>query len=89
MNKIFISLIVALLPSFLGAQVRQAANDRENLTVSKGLGQKIDSLFASLDATNSPGVAVTVIENGKVIATKAYGLASIASEADASPIRQS
>jgi len=40
------------------------------------LEKRLDSIFSSFNK-NTPGVAVTVIENGKVIAKKAYGLASL------------
>lgn len=40
------------------------------------LDQKLDSLFSSFKK-NTPGIAVTVIEKGKVVAKKAYGMASI------------
>jgi CubicO group peptidase (beta-lactamase class C family) len=39
--------------------------------------KKLDSLFVSINNYNSPGCAVTVIENGKVIVKRAYGMASI------------
>ncbi|MGB5015332.1 MAG: serine hydrolase domain-containing protein [Pyrinomonadaceae bacterium] len=41
------------------------------------LEAKCDSVFASMNNTHSSGVAVTVIQNGKVLAKKSYGLASI------------
>lgn len=42
-----------------------------------GLNKFLDSVFRSVSNKNSPGCAVTVIQNGKVIAKKAYGMASI------------
>ncbi len=77
MKQIFSLLIIGLLPSLLAAQVKQAASPLENQTVNKELEAKIDSFLTSHDNTTSPGVAVTVLENGKVIAKKAYGLASV------------
>ncbi|MDD1444498.1 hypothetical protein MEO93_30005, partial [Dolichospermum sp. ST_sed3] len=41
------------------------------------LDKKLDSLFSSFNNKNSPGFAVTVIQNEKVIAKKDYGMASI------------
>jgi CubicO group peptidase (beta-lactamase class C family) len=41
------------------------------------LNKKIDSLFSHFNNKNSPGFAVTVIKDGKVIAKKDYGMASI------------
>lgn len=39
--------------------------------------EKLDSVFKSLNNTNSPGVAITVLQNGKVISKKAYGVANL------------
>lgn len=41
------------------------------------LDKKIDSLFQSFNSKNSPGFAITVIQNGKVITKKDYGMANI------------
>ena len=40
------------------------------------LQKKLDSIFSSFNKS-TPGVAVTVIDNGKVLAKKAYGMASL------------
>lgn len=39
--------------------------------------QRMDSLFASLNTADSPGAAVTVLQNGKVVSKKAYGMAHL------------
>jgi CubicO group peptidase (beta-lactamase class C family) len=41
------------------------------------LDKKVDSIFQSFNNKNSPGFAITVLQDGKVIAKKAFGLASI------------
>ncbi|MFZ1700030.1 MAG: serine hydrolase domain-containing protein [Pyrinomonadaceae bacterium] len=41
------------------------------------LEQKCNSVFADQNNKNSPGIAVIVIQNGKVLLKKAYGMASI------------
>ncbi|MBC7934703.1 MAG: serine hydrolase, partial [Rhizobacter sp.] len=41
------------------------------------LNKKIDSIFSSFNNKKSPGVSVSVIQNGKVIAKKDYGMANI------------
>lgn len=41
------------------------------------LDKKIGSIFSALQKPNSPGAAVTVIENGRVTAKRSYGFASI------------
>jgi len=38
---------------------------------------KIDQIFRQFDSTNNPGCAVAVIQNGKVIHNKGYGLANL------------
>lgn len=48
----------------------------QNAAKKTALDQKLDSLFSSLNK-NTPGVAVTVIKDGKILAKKAYGMASI------------
>ena len=45
-------------------------------TISKALEKKLDSIFSSYNK-NTPGIAVTVLEKGKVIAKKTYGMASL------------
>jgi CubicO group peptidase (beta-lactamase class C family) len=37
----------------------------------------IDSLFKPFNNTSSPGIAITVLQNGKVVAKKNYGMASL------------
>src|SRR5262245_56954303 len=37
----------------------------------------IDSLFKPFNNTSSPGIAITVLQNGNVIAKKNYGMASL------------
>lgn len=41
------------------------------------LDQKIDSLFQAFNNKNSPGCAITIIQDGNVITKKEYGMASI------------
>lgn len=41
------------------------------------LDKKIDSLFQSFNNKNSPSCAITIIQDGKVLTKKAYGMASI------------
>ncbi len=48
------------------------------------LDQKLDSIFSSFKK-NTPGFAITVIEKGKVLARKSYGMASIELQVPFSP----
>ncbi len=41
------------------------------------LNKKLDSIFLSFNNKNSPGFALTIIKDGKVISKKDYGMASI------------
>ncbi|NOT73755.1 MAG: beta-lactamase family protein [Cyclobacteriaceae bacterium] len=41
------------------------------------LDKKIDSLFSSYNRKSSPGFAITVLVDGKVISKKSYGMASL------------
>lgn len=43
---------------------------------NKALQAKLDSIFSSFNTT-TPGIAVTILKDGKVIAKKAYGMASL------------
>ena len=38
---------------------------------------EIDSLFHQWDSENSPGVAIGVVQNGRLIFTKGYGMADL------------
>ena len=44
------------------------------------LDKKIDSIFQSYNNKNSPGTAITVIQNGKILNRKSYGLALLVAE---------
>jgi CubicO group peptidase (beta-lactamase class C family) len=46
---------------------------------------RVDALFADLNRTPSPGLAVTVVRDGKVLLRKGYGLASIEHRAPITP----
>ncbi len=46
-------------------------------TDKKGLEKKLDALFEPFNNAHSPGCAVLVLQNGKVLAERNYGMASI------------
>ncbi|MGH9949277.1 MAG: hypothetical protein ACRD6X_19060, partial [Pyrinomonadaceae bacterium] len=77
MKIAFILLLLISLPISLLAQVKQGLSNRQEQTSNQELEVKIDSVFASISNNSSPGCAVTVIQNGKVIAKKDYGMASL------------
>ena len=45
--------------------------------VSDSLAKKIDRVFSEWDKTNSPGCAISVIKDGKVIYTRGYGMSNL------------
>ena len=56
---------------------QQSAETSGVISNDPRLNEKLDSIFSSFNNNKSPGVAVSVIQNGKVIAKKDYGMASI------------
>lgn len=77
-NKIFTTFLLSLLLHFLSvAQQTSKSKPVENAVNKTALNKKLDSIFASINNSSSPGCAVIVLENGKVIAKKAYGMANI------------
>jgi CubicO group peptidase (beta-lactamase class C family) len=46
---------------------------------------KIDALFADFNRSNAPGASVTVIQNGKVLLAKGYGLANVEEKIPCAP----
>jgi len=45
--------------------------------VSDSLAKKIDRVFSEWDKTNSPGCALAVVKNGKVIYARGYGMSNM------------
>jgi len=45
--------------------------------VSDSLAKKIDRVFSEWDKTNSPGCALAVVKNGKVIYTRGFGMSNM------------
>jgi CubicO group peptidase (beta-lactamase class C family) len=45
--------------------------------VSDSLAKKIDRVFSELDKTNSPGCALAVLKNGKILYTRGYGMSNL------------
>lgn len=57
-------MLVALLPSALAAQAGPTAG--------------VDSIFASQQGTDQPGCAVSVVDRGRLVLAKGYGMADLA-----------
>lgn len=67
-KKTLLSLVVVL---FLIQSQAQLIPDKQTLE------QKIDSLFQRINNDRSPGLSVTVIHDGKIIASKDFGMANL------------
>jgi CubicO group peptidase (beta-lactamase class C family) len=69
---VFFGLTVAKAQKTKSPPAKVNAASASNLHLQK----KLDSIFSSFNKS-TPGIAVTVLQNGKVLAKKAYGLASL------------
>lgn len=76
-KSIVLSLFIFFESIFAFGQKSSSAKKELTARFPNKLAAVIDSTFSLFNEKNSPGVAVTIIENGKVIFKKAYGLASI------------
>ncbi len=64
---------IALLFSFV-----TVATSAQIISINKShLNKRLDSLFKDFNNASSPGYAITILQNGKVITKKDYGLASL------------
>ena len=72
-KKIILILFFSIYSTVIAQKIKVTTG---KTNTQKALEEKLDSIFSSFNKS-TPGVAVTVIENGKVIAKKAYGLASL------------
>jgi CubicO group peptidase (beta-lactamase class C family) len=69
-RKLFFTLLSSSLVVVLFGQQPAKISDAV-------LTEKLDGIFSQFNNRTSPGVAVSLIQNGKVIARKDYGMASI------------
>ena len=70
------SLIILMSTLMYGPNVHSLVAQLKPVNKS-ALDKKLDSLFNEFNNTSSPGYAITVIQNGKVVTKKAYGLANL------------
>ena len=49
--------------------------------LADSLAKKVDSIFAEYDKTNSPGCALAILKDGKIIYERAYGCLLYTSDA--------
>jgi CubicO group peptidase (beta-lactamase class C family) len=66
----FKGLVIVLLLSIAGL-------GRSYGQVSDSLAKKIDRVFSEWDKTNSPGCALAVLKDGKLIYTRGYGMSNM------------
>ncbi|MBL7707856.1 MAG: serine hydrolase [Chitinophagaceae bacterium] len=70
-------LFLTFLLSFFSAAQQSLKNNKGIRHDTSALNKVIDNLFAHFSNKKSPGFAITVIKDGKVITRKDYGMASI------------
>jgi CubicO group peptidase (beta-lactamase class C family) len=78
--KLFLIHLLFLLSVITSFGQENGRNNSEIIPDhNPALNKKLDSIFSSFDNT-SPGAAISILQNGKVLAKKAYGLASLEHE---------
>ncbi|MGZ8553449.1 MAG: serine hydrolase domain-containing protein [Chitinophagaceae bacterium] len=77
-NKVFTASLYFVLLQIIsfGQQASESIPIKSAVDIP-GLNKKIASIFQSFNIKTSPGCAITILQNGKPIAKKAYGMASI------------
>jgi CubicO group peptidase (beta-lactamase class C family) len=74
MKKSTLQIFIGLLTLFLGASpVNLKANPKD----TKTLEAKVDAIFAQWNSANSPGIGLGVIQDGKFIYKRGYGMADL------------
>ena len=48
-----------------------------NAQLADSLAKKVDSIFAEYDKTNSPGCALAILKDGKIIYKRGYGMSNM------------
>jgi CubicO group peptidase (beta-lactamase class C family) len=75
--KLFLIQCFALVTGLIAFGQPDKLHSTLGISLDSALNKKIDSIFSSYNNTKSPGVAISVIQNGKVVAKNDYGMASI------------
>jgi CubicO group peptidase (beta-lactamase class C family) len=79
MNHIFFLLLLLFLV-LISAKAQKtkssSSKNKQHSSANLKLEKKLDSIFSSFNKS-TPGVAVSILQNGKVIAKKSYGMASL------------
>jgi len=69
----------------IGSAVAPDAAPAGDTTVSRGLHEQVDKVFAKWDSTVSPGCALSVIKDGQIIYKRGYGMADLDHDIPISP----
>ena len=76
--KLFLTTFFSLLLINITFSQQPVKKQSELVTYNNAtLNKKLDSIFSSFNNKQSPGFALTIIKNGKVITKRDYGMASI------------
>ncbi|UCF16683.1 MAG: beta-lactamase family protein, partial [Phycisphaerales bacterium] len=69
---------VLVMTAFFAVNSVAAIQRSQDLLAEKAeKAEKVDSLFAKLNNTDSPGIAVLVVRDGKVLLRRGYGMANL------------
>jgi CubicO group peptidase (beta-lactamase class C family) len=71
------TIFVVGLGAALTAMVAGGAAFGQGASVSAEQSKKVDEIFAKWDRTDSPGCALSVMQGGKIIYKRAYGMANL------------
>ena len=74
--KLFLSLLSLILANISFGQQNEKSETEIVSNNNHSLDKKIDSIFKSFNH-QTPGIAISFFQNGKLISKKAYGMASI------------
>lgn len=74
-ESIFILLLLLVSVYSVGQSTQKTKNNVRIDQIS--LTKKVDSLFAQFNTKTSPGFAITIIQNGRPLLKKHYGMASL------------
>lgn len=73
----FTTFFCLLLLFYSFGQLGAQSNPGADSGIVAGLDKKIDSIFLYFNSKHSPGFAVTIVKDGRVLARRNYGMASI------------
>ncbi|HEU4586644.1 MAG TPA: hypothetical protein VFR95_12900, partial [Gemmatimonadaceae bacterium] len=73
-SSTWLAIALALLAGCARTAQRSASGIDSSATPPAANGHTVDSLMARYDHPDGPGGSVVVIQNGKVVYTRSYGL---------------